>query len=80
MSEILSRPVLRNEHLRKPHDKQTVPAKQHGIWREKCTSSKPKINVERKTRQKHRRSYVCCGFGSFNAQAEQERIELRKCK
>ena len=34
MSEILARPVLRNEHLRKPHDKQIVPAKQRGIWRE----------------------------------------------
>ena len=27
MSEILARPVLRNSHLRKPHDKQVVPAK-----------------------------------------------------
>ena len=36
MSEILARPVWRN-HLRKPHDKQVVSAKQRGIWREKCT-------------------------------------------
>ena len=34
MSEILARPVLRNNHLRKPHDKQVVPAKWRGIWRE----------------------------------------------
>ena len=37
MSEILARPVLRNEHLRKPHDKQIVTAKSRGIWRDKCT-------------------------------------------
>ena len=76
MSEILARPVLRNEHLRKPHDKKLVPAKQRGIWLEKYTSSKLKIKLRfillwRKRRQKHRRSYVCCGFGSFNAHAEQ---------
>ena len=47
MSEILARPVLRNEHLRKPHDKQIVPAKQRGIWREKCTSSKPLLWKEK---------------------------------
>ena len=35
MSEILARPVLRNNHLRKPHEKQIVPAKQRGILREK---------------------------------------------
>ena len=27
ISKILARPVLRNNHLRKPHDKQVVPAK-----------------------------------------------------
>ena len=37
MSEILARLFLRNEHLRKPHDKQIVTAKWRGIWREKCT-------------------------------------------
>ena len=35
MSEILARPSLRKKHLRKPQDKKSVPAKQHGIWREK---------------------------------------------
>ena len=35
MSEILARPSLRKEHLRKPQDKKNVPAKLHGIWREK---------------------------------------------
>ena len=34
MSEILARPSLKKEHLRKPQDKKNVPAKQHGIWRE----------------------------------------------
>ena len=33
-SEILARLSLRKEHLRKPHDKKSTPAKQHGIWRE----------------------------------------------
>ena len=37
MSEILARSVLRNEHLRKPHDKQMVTAKLRGICREECT-------------------------------------------
>ena len=37
MSEILARLVLRNEHLRKPHDKQIVTAKYRGNCREKCT-------------------------------------------
>ena len=32
MSEILARPSLRKEHLRKPQDKKNVPAKQHGVW------------------------------------------------
>ena len=40
MSEILARRSLRTEHLRRPHDKKSTPAKQHGIWREKCISSK----------------------------------------
>ena len=35
MSELLARPVRRNNHLRKPHDKKSTPAKQHGFWREK---------------------------------------------
>ena len=35
MSEILPRRSLRKEHLRKPHDKKSATAKQHGIWREK---------------------------------------------
>ena len=35
MSQILTRRRLRNQHLRKPHDKKNAPAKQHGIWREK---------------------------------------------
>ena len=34
LSEILARRILRKEHLRKPHDKKSTPAKQHGIWRE----------------------------------------------
>ena len=38
MSETLARLVLRNEHLRKPHDKQNVKARWRGIWREKCTN------------------------------------------
>ena len=36
MSEILARRSLRNEHLRRPHDKKNAPANQHGIWREIC--------------------------------------------
>ena len=31
MNEILARRSLRKEHLRKPHDKKNMPAKQHGI-------------------------------------------------
>ena len=34
MSEILVRPVRRNNHLRKLHYKKIVSAKQRGIWRE----------------------------------------------
>ena len=76
MSEILARPVFWNEHLRKPHDKQIVPAKQCGIWREKYTSLKLRIKLRfilswKKRLQKHRRSHVCRGFRSFNAHAEQ---------
>ena len=33
MSQILAHPARRNNHLRKPHDKQIAPAKQRGIWR-----------------------------------------------
>ena len=40
MSEILARRRLRKEHLRKPHDKKSTPAKQHGIWREKIKKLK----------------------------------------
>ena len=56
MSEILARPVLRNEHLRKPHDKQIVTAKQRGTWREKCTMlskrdvSSDKMDTRRRSR------------------------------
>ena len=42
MSEILARPSLRKEHLRELQDKKSVPAKQHGIWREKYFSSWPR--------------------------------------
>ena len=45
MSEILAGPVLTNNHLRKPHDKQVVPATWRGIWREKYASSKPKATT-----------------------------------
>ena len=45
MSEILSHLGFRNEHLRKPQDKKIVPAKQRVIWREKFTSSEPKIKL-----------------------------------
>ena len=61
MSEIFARPVLRNNHLRKPHDKQIVPAKQRGNWRDKYQSSKPKIKLRFTLlwmRQRHRKSYV----------------------
>ena len=37
MSEILTRPVRRIEHLREAHDKQIETAKQRGSWREKCS-------------------------------------------
>ena len=51
-------------HQRKPHDKQSAPAKQRGIWREKYESSKPKIKlrfspVERKgARNREDRMFV----------------------
>ena len=35
MSEILERPSLRKEHLRRPYDKKIAPAEQRGIWQEK---------------------------------------------
>ena len=38
MSKILARPVLRNNHLRKPHDKQVVPAKVAWNLATKCAS------------------------------------------
>ena len=34
MSEVLAHQSLRKEHLRRPHDKKSTPAKQHGIWLE----------------------------------------------
>ena len=37
MSEIFARRSSRKEHLRKPHDKKSAPAKQQGIRREKYT-------------------------------------------
>ena len=45
MSEILARRSSRKEHLRRPHDKKSTPAKQHGIWREKYY----KLKAEDKT-------------------------------
>ena len=45
MREILARPGLRNEHLRKPQDKKIVPAKQRGIWPKIYISSKPMIKL-----------------------------------
>ena len=45
MSEIFANPVLRNKRLRKPHNKQIVPAKQRRLWREKYTSSQPSIKL-----------------------------------
>ena len=45
MSEILARPSLRKEHLRKPQDKKNVPAKQHRIWRETYMSSRPRTKL-----------------------------------
>ena len=45
MSEIFARPGRRNNHLRKPHDKQIEPAKQRGIWREIFLSSSPRTKL-----------------------------------
>ena len=45
MSEILARSRLRKEHLRKPQDKKSVPAKQDGIWREKYICSRPRTKL-----------------------------------
>ena len=45
MSEILARRSLMKEHLRKPHDKKRTPAKQHGVWREKYISSRPRTKL-----------------------------------
>ena len=42
MSEILARRSLRKEHLTKPHDKKSMPAKQHRIWRENIYKLKAK--------------------------------------
>ena len=45
MSEIPARPVLRNEHLRKPHDKQIVTAKQRGIWQKKHNAEQERFKL-----------------------------------
>ena len=45
MSEILARRRLRNENLRKPHDKKSAPAKQQGIWRGIYFSSRPRTKL-----------------------------------
>ena len=42
MSEILARVNMRKGNLRTIQNKKIVPAKQHGIWREICSSSKNK--------------------------------------
>ena len=76
MSEIVARAVLRNEHLRKPHDNKIVPAKQRGIWREKYTSSKPKIKL-RFFSCENKRRHVDSGASMHNAHTEQERFKLR---
>ena len=86
MSETLARPSLRKEHLRKPQEKKIVPAKQRGTWRKYIhaqTRSQSYVSFSCENKgtssrlQKHRRSNVCCRFGSFNARAEQERFKLR---
>ena len=87
MNVISARRSLRKEHLRKPHDKKSTPAKQHGIWREKYVSTRSRTKlrfvfcVKNKgtgaSLQKHRRTHVFGWFGSFNAHAEQEGFKLR---
>ena len=80
MSEILARPVRRNNHLRKPHDKEVEPGRVEWNLARKDASSKPNIKLRfilLWRRQKHRRSYVYCAFGSFNAQSCARRFELR---
>ena len=64
MREILARPNLRKEHLRKIQDKKIVPAKQHGTWRKicklkaednyvlfSCGNKGADINIKKKTRE-----------------------------
>ena len=83
MSEILARLVLRNSHLRKPHDKQTVPAKKRGIWQENVQARSRRqsyVLLFCGRRQRHRRSYVCYGFGSFNALSSDEMDTLRRSR
>ena len=70
MSEILARPGLRNEHLRKPQNKKNVPRKAAWDLARKIYKLKAGDNatfyspVETKVavfeNRKHRRSYVCC--------------------
>ena len=57
MSEILARRSLRKEHLTRPHDKKSTPAKQRGIWREKYISSRPRTKLRSPKKQKN----VCNG-------------------
>ena len=75
--------LWRKEHLRKPHDKQIVPAKQRGTWREKYTSSKPKIKttfssrVERKVARNIAYRMFVMDSGASMHNVEQGRLELR---
>ena len=86
MREILARPSLGKEHPRRPHDKKSTPAKQHGIWRENIQAqgrwqSCVLFSYENKGTsaglQKHKRAYFCGWFRSFSAHAEQEGFKLR---
>ena len=67
-SQILARLVLRNNHLRKPHDMQSCTSKAAWDLAREYASSKPKITTFYslvKAPERQRRSYVYCGFGSF---------------
>ena len=71
MSEILARPIRRNIHLRKPEVA-------WNLARKYASSNRRQLRfILLWKRERHRRSYVYCVFGSFNAQCWARTFELR---
>ena len=70
MSEIFARPVLRNEHLRNPHNKKIVPAKQRFGEKMHTLSTCDSMYISQTLYTNIVPSFICCLYPFVQRQTQ----------